>query len=163
MFKNLQALKEEDKKFGDYVPLTKGLYRLTVREAIEGTTPERVWDKVGFIETGNEIPQLTLKFAVMTIDGENEIENMKGETLINPTYTVWINETNLGWNKKTQRAKQGRAVLAALLNSPPDGDISFNSADDLIGLQMDVYMGVERNKKNEEKNVLVDINPVKQG
>jgi len=89
------------------------------------------------------------------------VENIKGETMVNPAYTVWVDQSNTGWNRKNNVPRLGRAVLAALLKKDVDGDISFgDDVGALIGLQMEVYMGVVT-KNGKEKNVLVDINPVK--
>ena len=160
MFKKVEALSKEDKMFGDYVPLVKGLYILTVKEAEEGTTDERVWEGSGFVNTGNQVPQLTLKFVCETEKGENEIANLKGDVLVNPTYTVWVSDANLGWNRKTNQPKQGRAVLAALLNVAVDGILDYGKSEDLIGKKMKVYMSTETTKAGKERNVLVDIIPV---
>lgn len=152
-------LSESDKTGGDFAPIVKGLYVLTVVEAVEGETEERVWKDAGFVNTGNMIPQLTLKFWCATEKGEVEIKNVNGAVIVNPQYTVWLNDSNLGWNKKANVPKQGRAVLAALLNRPVDGDISFDRGADLVGKKMKVYMGLETTKAGKERNVLVDINP----
>jgi hypothetical protein len=157
MFNKTGKLNDEDKKFGDFAPIVKGLYVLTVKEATEGETEERVWEGAGFINTGKMVPQLTLKFWCEDDKGNNEILNAKGESIVNPQHTIWINDSNLGWNKKTNKPKQGRAVLAALLGVEVDGDISFDKAEDLIGMQMKAYFGIETNAVGKEKNVLLDI------
>lgn len=161
MFNNTKELTKADKEFGEFKPYKKGLYILSVTEATEEETEERVWQGNGFVNTGNMIPQLTLKFALMNPDGSNMIADIDGKESVNPPYTVWINDSNLGWNKKTKGPKQGRAVLAALLNRPVDGDISFDDSQSLIGKQMSVYLGLEVSSTGKDRNVLVDINPVK--
>lgn len=161
MFNNTKELKKEDKEYGDFIPLVKGLYVLTVKDAIVGETDEKVWERAGFVLTGNKIPQLTMKFAVMNPDGTNEIEDMNGDVKVNPVFTSWIDETRLGWSKKHKKPQEGRAILAALLNRPADGDISFEAPEDLIGLQMNVYMGIETSKSGKTRNVLLDITPLK--
>lgn len=160
MFEQTKALSEADKKMGDFAPIVKGMYVLTVRDAEEGETEERVWEGAGFVNTGNMVPQLTLKFLCAKENGENVIPNINGDPIEDPLYTVWISDANLGWNKKLNQPKQGRAVLAALLGKSPDGDISFNSPNELVGKKMKVYMSIETNKAGKERNVLVDINPV---
>ena len=160
MFNNTGALNDSDKKFGDFSPIVKGSYVLTVQSAEEGETEERKWEGSGFVNTGKMIPQLTLKFWCETPSGENEIENLAGDIIVNPQFTSWINETNLSWNRKTNKPKQGREILAALLGVAVDGDISFNKAEDLIGKKMKVFMSVETNSSGKEKNVLLDISKI---
>jgi hypothetical protein len=162
MFENLGKLSDSDKKGGEFSPYKKGAYILTVAEAVEGETEEREWVGNGFVPTGNMIPQLTLRFDIENSQGNNEIEQVSGETLFNAQYMVWINSTNTGWNRKSNEPRQGRAVLAALLGVKPDGDISFENSQDLVGKKMKVYMGIEAKKNGGEKNVLLDIEPYKE-
>lgn len=159
MFNNTQALSESDKKGGDFKPYKKGLYILTVTDFKEGETDEKIWQGSGFVPTGNKIPQLELKFALMQTDGLVTVQDVDGKEYQNPPYRVWIDDSNLGWNKKEKGPKVGRAILSALLNVPADGDISFGKAEDLIGKQFKAYLGI-KDVNGKEKNELLDILPV---
>lgn len=156
MFKNIGKLSAEDKKGGDYSPLKKGTYVLTVKEAVMGETEVRDWDNGG-APTGQMMPQLTVKLIVNKEDGSTEIENVMGVIMNNPVYTFWVNDDNLGWYKKKNEPKKGRAILSALLGVTPDGDISpaFEPGA-LEGRQLKGYMTVEVSKAGKERNVIMD-------
>ena len=111
MFKNAGKLEERDKVGGDFTPFKKGEYILTVQDTELGDTDEMVW--VGRVAqpTGNKIPQLTLKFSVSKADGSDVIDE-NGAVVPNAKYRFWVNEGNLGWNKKTNAAKNGRLIIS---------------------------------------------------
>ena len=155
MFNNTKTVSEADKK-GDFLPYKKGLYILTVNEWKEKETDDKVWKDTAFVPTGKKIPQLELQFSLMNIDGTMSIEDIAGGSTQKAQFRAWIDDSNLGWNKKEKCAKLGRQILAALLRQPVDGDISFDGGESLIGLQMQVYMGVKE-VNGKEKNELLDI------
>ena len=161
MFNKTAALSKADKEMGDFKPYKKGLYILSVKEAIAGEVEGKTWAGTGFVGTGEMIPQLTLIFSIMNPDGTNLISDIDGKESVNPSFRSWIDESNLGWNKKKNEPKQGRAILAALLGVAPDGDISFENPDYLIGKQISVFMGIYTKKNGTEGNELLNIDPIK--
>ncbi len=161
MFKNIGKITEEVKK-GASLPFAKGEYIFTVKEAIMGEADEKKWVDVAFVPTGNKIPQLTLVFEITKANGDL-VKLADGTELFTPTYRFWVDDSNLGWNKKTQDAKKGRAIIAALLGVEPDSDIAEGLANfnALVSKQIQVFLGIEKTKSGYEKNVLLSIDPVK--
>lgn len=165
MFDNLNALTDADKK-SDFTNVKNGIYILTVKEVEDGETDGREWDndKRAYVPTGFKVPQRTIKFTIGNLDSSTTVTNVKGEKVSDQLHTVWINESNLRWDKKANKPKEGRAVLAALSGVAPDGDISEagNCARELlVGRQIQAYLRNYQNKAGKDKLELIDIEPVK--
>lgn len=165
MFKNLGALNESDKT-SEFVNVKNGIYILTVKEVEDGETDEREWNEASmkYENTGNKVPQRTIKFLISNLDGTDEVINTKGEKATGQQHTVWINQSNLRWDKKANKPKEGRAILAALSGVAPDGDISEAGGcapEHLVGRQIQAYVRNYKNKAGKDKVELIDIESVK--
>lgn len=161
MFKNAGKLSDADKK-SDFSPLKNGTYIFTVKEAEMGEADEMSWNNGVGTPTGGKIKQLTIKFSIEKEDGTNEIENDNGVVMVNPVFTFWVNEGNLGWYKRENKPKGGRAILTALLGIAKDGDVTpALDPEAIIGMKLKAYMTKQANKNGVEKNILVDPEPVK--
>lgn len=156
MFNNTKALGEDDKKFGDYTPYKAGSYIFRVGGVELGETAEREWRGSGMVETGRMIPQLTVIFDVFKMTGSNEIDRLDGSTMVNARHRAWINDSNLGWNKKENKPKDGRAILAALYNVAPDAELPIGDPSALVNKKLTCYLTVET-KKDSSKNKMIDI------
>jgi hypothetical protein len=165
MFDNLGALTSADKS-AVFTTVKNGIYLLTVKEVEDGETDDRRWDDAlkQYVPTGTKVPQRTIRFTIGNVDGTDSVINTKGEQVTGQTHTVWINPSNLRWNKKEGKPQEGRAVLAALAGVPADGDITEigkSTGEALIGKQIKAYLRNFINKNGKEKVELIDIESVK--
>lgn len=158
MFQNLKKLSDEEKKFGDFAPYKAGNYIFRVSDVEVGTTPVKEWKGTCYVETGDVMPQLTLFLDIYKMNGTNEVEKVDKTIIVNPKMRLWVNDTNLGWNKKENRPKDGRAAIAALYGIEPDAELPLADPAELINKKFSAYMTVET-KKDVSRNRLIDIVP----
>jgi hypothetical protein len=157
MFNNLKKLSEDDKKKGEFSPFKPGFYIMKVKSAEVADVPEKKWSGSAMVETGEMVPQITVKFDVFTEKGETEIKTVEGATLVNPSYTTWINEGNLGWYKKENKPREGRAILTGLLGLGHDDEIPLGDVKILVGKIIKVYLTTEAKKDKSLRNKIVDV------
>lgn len=163
MFNNLGALSKDDMKGGDFSPLKNGLYVFTVDSAEVGETERKEWKNGVATPTGEMMPQVTVVLKVSKPDGSNTVTLADGTEVTSKSYRVWVNESNLGWNKKDNIPKEGRAVVTASLGIEPAGDISLfgNDPTVVVGAQFQAYVSTKKKKDGTDKNVLQDCEPIK--
>lgn len=161
MFENLRALTEEDIKMGDYSPLKAGQYIFLVKDVEVKNVPRKEWTPDGkIIETTDMEDQLRIKTQVFKLNGSNEIENLEGTVQVNPSYTVFIVNSDMGWYKKDGRPKTGRAVLAALFGlTDPKKEIPLKDPADLIDKTFQAYCTIKKSKSGKSRNELIDVLP----
>lgn len=128
MFKNTKALSKEDKEYGEFAAFKAGAFVLRNEKVEIGEADEKEWseDVKDYVPTGRKIPQIILTHGVYKSNGSNEVLNVKGETIVGAQIKTWINDMNLGWNKKENVPKDGRAVITASLGLAPDAEIPKN-------------------------------------
>lgn len=156
----MKALSEEDKKKDEYVPLEENFYIVEVESAEWDRAKVRVWQGKQMVETDEEEDRLIVTFVVRgAVDG-GEVKNLNGEELVNPHMKMFITERDLGWNKKEQCPRDGRALVCALEGLVPDAALEFDE-ETFVGKQVKCFIEVYTKQNGTKGNKMTKFKALK--